>query len=261
MKFTELMRPWITIRDSDCEILGLHNDSRQIKPGFLFFAYPGALTDGRFYIPHAESAGAVGLVYEPEDWPTACQLPKALPCVALPGLAKKLGGIASRFYGQPTKKLTLTGVTGTNGKTTIAYQLAQAHDLLGEQSAYIGTIGQGNVTSLQPLLNTTPDALCLHQLMYSYHQNGIKQVCMEVSSHALDQRRVDNIDFHHAIFTNLSHEHLDYHQNMEAYAAAKAMLFANPALKVAILNQDDSYSQIMQANVSKSCQIISYGIW
>lgn len=260
MKLAELMSPWIKLTVPDCEVLGLHNDSRQIKPGFLFFAYPGTAADGRCFIPQALSAGAVALVYEPENWPANCQLPREITSVALPGLAKKLAEIASRFYGNPTKKLRVTGVTGTNGKTTIAYQLAQAHELLGERSAYIGTIGQGEVLALQPLANTTPDALCLQQLLHSYTENSIKHLCMEVSSHALCQHRVDSIDFQQAIFTNLSHEHLDYHPNMEAYAAAKAGLFAKPTLKWAVINQDDSYSQLMRAAVSKSCQIISYGI-
>lgn len=260
MKFAELLRPWIEVDVPDCEILGLHNDSRQIKAGFLFIAYPGAATDGRFFIQQALSAGAIALVYEPDNWPSKCQLPSEIPCVALPGLAMKLAGLASRFYGEPTKKLAVTGVTGTNGKTTIAYQLAQAHALLGENSAYIGTIGQGDVKALEPLVNTTPDALYLQQLLHSYEQHSIKQVCMEVSSHALCQKRVDSIDFQQAIFTNLSHEHLDYHQTMEAYAAAKAILFANPSLKWAIVNQDDIYSKLMLEAVPNSCQIISYGV-
>ncbi|CDZ78629.1 UDP-N-acetylmuramoyl-L-alanyl-D-glutamate--2, 6-diaminopimelate ligase [Legionella massiliensis] len=259
MKFAELIRPWIKGEIPDCEILGLHNDSRQIKPGFLFFAYPGAATDGRLFIAQALEAGASALIYEPENWSAASQLPSEIPSVALPGLADKLAEIAERFYREPTKKLVVSGVTGTNGKTTIAYQLAQAHALLGERSAYIGTIGQGEVSALQTLANTTPDALCLQELMYSYEQQAIKQVCMEVSSHALCQHRVDNIDFQQAIFTNLSHEHLDYHQTMEAYAAAKAKLFAKPTLKWSIVNHDDKCSALMRAAV-QSGQIISYGI-
>lgn len=259
MKLAELMRPWTSSELSDCEILGLHNDSRQIKPGFLFIAYPGAATDGRLFIKQAAEAGASAIVYEPENWPVTCPLAPELPNIALPGLANKLAAIASRFYGEPSKKLTVIGVTGTNGKTTIAYQLAQAHDLLGGHAAYIGTIGQGEVTALQNLVNTTPDALCLQQLLQGYDQQGIKQVCMEVSSHALCQHRVDNIDFQQAIFTNLSHEHLDYHQTMEAYAAAKAQLFAFPSLKWAIINHDDKYSTMMR-QASQSGQILSYGI-
>lgn len=257
MKLAELMQPWTTIQLPDCELSGLHNDSRQIKPGFLFFAYPGAAADGRFYIQQAMNAGATAIVYEPDAWDS--QLPAELPCIPLPGLATRLAEIANRFYGEPSKKLKVTGVTGTNGKTTIAYQLAQAHALLGSKSTYIGTIGQGDVTALEALNNTTPDALCLQQLFHGYVENSVQQVCMEVSSHALSQGRVDCIDFQQAIFTNLSHEHLDYHQNMSNYAAAKALLFAKPTLKWAIINQDDAYSQFMQGTAD-SCQTISYGI-
>ncbi|MDI9817682.1 MULTISPECIES: UDP-N-acetylmuramoyl-L-alanyl-D-glutamate--2,6-diaminopimelate ligase [unclassified Legionella] len=261
MKLAELMRPWTDRAIPDCEILGLHNDSRQIKPGFLFFAYPGFQTDGRLFIPQAVSAGASAIVYEPDNWPKNCQLPTTAICIPLSGLAKKLAGIASHFYEHPTKKLTVTGVTGTNGKTTIAYQLAQAHNLLGEHSAYIGTLGQGKVTALEALVNTTPDALCLQHFLSNYQKNSIRQVCMEVSSHALCQQRVDGIDFQQAIFTNLSHEHLDYHLTMEAYAAAKRQLFAKSTLQWAIVNHDDHYHQIMKkAVVATDCKIIGYGI-
>lgn len=259
MKLAELMSPWLASELPSCEILGLHNDSRQLKPGYLFIAYPGLATDGRLFIDKALTAGASALVYEPENWPANCQLPTEIPTVPLPGLALKLAELASRFYGEPSKKLALTGVTGTNGKTTIAYQLAQAHSLLGSPAAYIGTIGQGEVSSLQNLANTTPDALCLQQLLAGYHQKGIKQVCMEVSSHALSQHRVDCIEFQQAIFSNLSHDHLDYHQTMEAYATAKAMLFAKEELQWAIVNKDDSYSELI-SKASRAEQFLSYGM-
>ncbi|KTC84169.1 UDP-N-acetylmuramoyl-L-alanyl-D-glutamate--2,6-diaminopimelate ligase [Legionella brunensis] len=261
MKLAELMRPWIDVVLPDCEILGLHNDSRQIKHNFIFFAYPGAQTDGRLFIPQAVTAGASVIIYEPTNWPNNCQLPQNIICVPFPGVAKKLGEIANRFYRYPTKKLAVTGVTGTNGKTTIAYQLAQAHSLMGVESAYIGTLGQGRVPELELLGNTTPDALCLQHLLAEYQQSSVKQLCMEVSSHALCQQRVDGIDFQQAIFTNLSHEHLDYHLTMEAYAKAKTLLFARPTLKWAIINQDDKYHQLMKAAITEaSCQTLSYGI-
>jgi UDP-N-acetylmuramoyl-L-alanyl-D-glutamate--2,6-diaminopimelate ligase len=260
MKLAELMSPWNNNGTSlDCEILGLQNDSRKIQPGFLFFAYPGAAVDGRTFIAQALSQGAAAVVYEPDNWPQDCLLPSDRPCIPMPGLAAKLATIASRFYGEPTKKLSLTGVTGTNGKTTIAYQLAQAHALLGESSAYIGTIGQGPVNALEPLANTTPDALFLQTLFNDYLKQSVKQVCMEVSSHALCQHRVDCIDFQQAIFSNLSHEHLDYHQSMDAYAAAKARLFASPTLKWAIINQDDPYSEFMRSKTQAE-QVITYGL-
>lgn len=261
MKLIELLRPWATSAiPIDCDVFGLQNDSRQVKPGYLFIAYPGAAADGRLFVEQASLAGAAAIVYEPENVPKACSLPNNIPCVPISGLAEKLSAIASRFYDYPTRSLSVTGVTGTNGKTTIAYQLAQAYGLLGQKAAYIGTIGQGDVGDLKPLINTTPDALCLQQLLDEYRQSGVRQLCMEVSSHALDQGRVENIDFTSAIYTNLSHDHLDYHHTMQAYAEAKAELFAMPTLKNAIINHDDAYSQQMIKKLPASCQKLTYGL-
>jgi len=260
MKITELLKPWLEITTTDLDISGLHNDSRQIQAGFLFFAYPGAVTDGRVFIRQAVNAGAVAVIYEPNNWPANCQLPEGVFCVPLSGIAGHLAAIASRFYNEPTKKIKITGVTGTNGKTTISYQLAQAHELLSTKAAYIGTIGQGKVHSLQALANTTPDALCLQNLFYTYNNEGIQQISMEVSSHALSQHRVDSIDFQQAIFTNLTLDHLDYHHTMEAYAAAKASLFTRSSLQWAIINDDDKYAPLIKASVSAPCKLITYGM-
>ena len=260
MKLVELLRPWVTTSLPDVDILGLQNDSRQVKPGFLFFAYPGAVADGRLFVSQARKAGAVAVVFDSEEVPEAIHFPSDLPCVPVPALGKKLSAIASRFYDYPTESLSVTGVTGTNGKTTIAYQLAQAYGLLGQKAAYVGTLGHGDVQDLQPLMNTTPDALCLQQFLYAYQQSGVKQVCMEVSSHALSQGRVDHIDFTQAIYTNLSHEHLDYHLTMQAYAAAKSQLFGIPSLKWAIINHDDAYGSVMLEKMSPGCQKLSYGL-
>lgn len=260
MKLTELLTPWLNITHPDVEISGLQNDSRHVKPTYLFFAYPGAAADGRLYIRQALAAGAVAVIYEPENLPNSVYLPADIPCFPLPKLASKLAAIASHFYGHPTQALSVTGVTGTNGKTTIAFQLAQAFELLGQKAAYIGTLGQGDVQALQPLLNTTPDALCVQQLLYEYKKNGVQQLCMEVSSHALCQGRVEEIDFNGAIYTNLTLDHLDYHHTMEAYAAAKSKLFAMPTLKWAVINRDDQYAQLMQEKLSPTCRKITYGL-
>ena len=260
MKLSELLKPWLNDISNDCLITGLQNNSREVKPGNLFLAYPGANADGRSYISQALQAGASAVVYESgHDCPQIGVSPTAI-CLPIPELEKKLADIASRFYGEPTQYLTFTGVTGTNGKTTIAFQLAQAYQLLGPNAAYIGTIGQGKPFALKPLINTTPDALVLQSLFDHYCKTGIKQVAMEVSSHALSQSRVEKIPFQQAIFTNLTHDHLDYHQTMQAYAEAKALLFATPSLRVAILNQDDAYAEMMRAQVPKSCQVLTYGI-
>jgi UDP-N-acetylmuramoyl-L-alanyl-D-glutamate--2,6-diaminopimelate ligase len=260
MKLNDLLSPWARVPIPDCDILGLQNDSRQVKSNDLFIAYPGAAADGRLFIQKACDAGASAIVYEPDQWPDTAFIPEMIPCIPVPGLARLLAGIASRFYGHPSHHLSVTGVTGTNGKTTIAYQLAQAYGLLGKEAAYIGTLGQGRVNQLQALHNTTPDALCLQRFLHDYQQQGIQQVCMEVSSHALSQQRVDEIEFTEAIYTNLSHEHLDYHHTMDAYADAKAQLFAMPLLKHAIVNHDDAYSSVMLKNLPKTCRKLSYGM-
>lgn len=240
------------------QIKNLQNNSRKISQGDVFLAYPGSASDGRKYIQQAVEAGAVAIIYEPADF--NLQLEHAVPCVAYPNLAASLGDLACEFYGNPTRKLSVTGVTGTNGKTTIAYQLAQAHELLNTKAAYMGTIGEGRVDALKPLLNTTPDAIHIQQLFYTYIEEEVKTVCMEVSSHALCMGRVDGVEFTQAIYTNLSHEHLDYHQTLEAYAAAKAQLFASAELKFAIINQDDEHASLMQAQVPDGCKALTYGL-
>ena len=260
MKLADLLCPWVSTAIPELEILGLQNDSRQVKPGYLFFAYPGAAADGRLFIKQACLAGAVAILYDPENLPIGWTIPEHIPCLPVSQLSMKLAAIASRFYDYPTRGLSVTGVTGTNGKTTIAYQLAQAYRLLGQQAVYLGTLGQGPVQAIQPLANTTPDGLCLQQLLHDYQQKGVQHVCMEVSSHALSQGRVDQIDFNQAIYTNLSHDHLDYHQTMQAYAEAKATLFATPSLQWAIINQDDAHSHVMAAKLNTSCQKLTYGL-
>lgn len=244
----------------DIDILGLQNDSRHIVPGDLFIAYPGAATDGRQYIKQAIEAGAVAVLYEPKEFVLSSDESTATPLIPLTQLSEKLAMLASYFYHKPADKLSITGVTGTNGKTTITYQLAQAYGLLGRSAAYVGTIGQGDVNALKPLANTTPDALCLQHLLYDYVAVGVQQVCMEVSSHALSLGRVEDIGFIQAIFTNLSHEHLDFHGSIEAYARAKATLFSTPTLQCAIINQDDVHSKLMQQHVPATCRLLTYGI-
>ncbi len=261
MKLAELLSPWCSAIIPDCDISGLHNDSRQIKPGDVFFAYPGAAVDGRLYCQQAIFAGAMAVVYEPDKLPESFVFSSHAVYVPVPQLTIKLAAIASRFYGYPTRTLSITGITGTNGKTTIACLLAQAHSALGSRAAYIGTLGQGDdVHALKPIGNTTPDALCLQQLFYDYKRQGIQHVCMEVSSHGLAQGRVGSIDFTQAIYTNLSHEHLDYHHTMQAYAEAKAALFAMPTLRSAVINHDDAYCELMSAQLPTTCKNITFGL-
>ncbi|MBA2650131.1 MAG: UDP-N-acetylmuramoyl-L-alanyl-D-glutamate--2,6-diaminopimelate ligase [Legionella sp.] len=258
MKLSHLLGDWFTHEDVDCDILDLQNDSRKVKAGDLFFAYPGSNQDGRLFIDKALTAGAAAIAYDPCELSSPPLL--SVPTVSIPQLAGKLAKIANRFYNNPSSFLQVTGITGTNGKTTIAYQLAQAHHLLGTKSAYIGTIGQGEVNQLQELSNTTPDALCLMKLLHDYKNRNIQQVCMEVSSHALSQNRVDAIEFDQAVFTNLTQDHLDYHKSMQAYGAAKALLFVRPELKFAILNQDDPFTTAIANQLNPGVKKITYGM-
>lgn len=262
MRLLTLLAPFFEVlpQSDDPEIKGLTNDSRQVVPGDLFIAYPGAVTDGRQYIEQVIEAGAIAIVYEPFGYALPAEYATTVPFIALPNLNTYLSSIASRFYNFPSKKLYVTGVTGTNGKTTIAYQLAQAYQLLGRKASYVGTLGYGEVQSLKPMANTTPDALCLQSLLQHNVASDIPYCCMEVSSHALSLGRVDDIHFTQAIYTNLSLDHLDFHQTMDAYAWAKALLFSKPTLQAAIINQDDSYHELMEKQVPSTCRTLLYGL-
>ncbi len=257
MKLATLLEPWLTL-ETDLVVTGLQHDSRLITPGDLFVAFPGAAFDGRDFIQQAVQVGAVAVVYEPQHAPDLSLM--SIPCIALPGLAQQLGQLASRFYANPSQQLSVIGVTGTNGKTTIAFQLAQAYEHLACPSAYIGTLGIGACEALLPLRNTTPDALTLQRAFSQMHTQGIQVVCMEVSSHALDQGRVTAIAFKHAVFTNLTHDHLDYHHTLQSYAEAKAKLFAMPMLQNAIINGDDEVADLMEAQLSNQTRCIRYGL-
>jgi UDP-N-acetylmuramoyl-L-alanyl-D-glutamate--2,6-diaminopimelate ligase len=256
MKLDNLLQPWVNT-NVQCDVSGIQHDSRKVQPGDVFLAYPGAVSDGRQFMSQAIQAGAVAIIYEPHDAPV---FESTVPCIALPNLTQQLGQLASRFYGDPSQALRVFGVTGTNGKTTIAYQLMQAYTLLAQSSAYIGTLGVGTVHTLQPLHNTTPDALVLQQLLATMRELGTQVVCMEVSSHALAQGRVAGIDFKQAIFTNLTLDHLDYHHTMQAYAEAKAKLFTTPSLQHAIINGDDDQAALMQAGIPAHTRCWRYGL-
>jgi UDP-N-acetylmuramoyl-L-alanyl-D-glutamate--2,6-diaminopimelate ligase len=159
-----------------------------------------------------------------------------------------VGRIADRFFKSPSAQLRITGITGTNGKTTCAFLLAQCLERLGSRAAYIGTLGWGRIASLAPASLTTPDAVTLHRELAELHAAGVRDVAMEVSSQALDQDRVAAVRFHAAAFTNLSRDHLDYHQTMTAYGAAKARLFMAPDLEHIVVNVADAFGRELAQN-------------
>ncbi len=205
---------------------GIVVDSRRVQQGSVFLAIPGGETDGRNYVEAALDAGACAILYENEKAPAVCEVlaDKGL-ALGIDGLRGRVGPIASRFYGDPSSLLSITGITGTNGKTTCAWLLTQALEHLGERCAMMGTIGVGFPHSLSPSALTTADAVSIQQHLAYWLDAGATAVSMEVSSHGLDQERVNGIRFESAVFTNLTRDHLDYHGDMVAYAAAKKKLF------------------------------------
>ena len=171
------------------------------------------------------------------------------------------GEIADQVYGRPSEKLWMVGVTGTNGKTSCSHWLAQSFSALGRKAALIGTLGNGFPGALQPTLNTTPDAIRVHGLLAEYLRQGAQAVAMEVSSHALEQGRVNAVQYDVALLTNLSRDHLDYHGDMTSYAAAKRRLFDWQQLKYAVLNLDDAFgSELAEQLQDAETEIIGYGL-
>ena len=233
------------LRQQGANIGGLCADSRDLRAGDAFVAYPGASTDGRRYIADALARGAAAVLWERDgfSWNEAWRVAN----VGVDGLRGLAGHLAHEVYGRPSEKLWLAGVTGTNGKTSCSQWIAQAFNALGRKTAVIGTLGSGfpaapgrePAAGLAPLVNTTPDAIELHRRLAEFLQAGAQGVAMEVSSIGLDQGRVNGAQFDVALFTNLSRDHLDYHDDMERYAAAKARLFEAPGLSGAVLNMDD----------------------
>ena len=222
--------------DADVEISALVLDSRNVVRGALFLGIRGDRLDGREYVPEAVQAGAAAVVCDAE-WKAPDGL--VVPCFVVDDLRRKIALIANRFYGFPSRVLCIVGLTGTNGKTTCGFLLAQALDRLGRPSAFIGTIGSGLIEQLEPNHLTTPDAIELQHTLADFVGRDANSVCIEVSSHALLQHRVEGIEFDVALFTNLSRDHLDYHQDMSAYVNAKLMLFRRTSLNIAVINHDD----------------------
>jgi UDP-N-acetylmuramoyl-L-alanyl-D-glutamate--2,6-diaminopimelate ligase len=239
-------------------VTNLVNDSRLVKAGDTFLAYPGQRVDGRQFIPQAIAQGANAIVWEAQGylWDPAWQVPN-LP---VPQLRNKVGEFASEVYGRPTRQLCVIGITGTNGKTSCSHWLAQALSQAGRPAAIIGTLGNGFPEQLEPSPNTTPDPIVLQKSLQRYLQQGATCAAMEVSSHALDQGRVNGVHFEVALFTNLSREHLDYHGDMKRYASAKSALFTWPELRHAVINGDDPYGrELRQKAEAHGVQVIGYG--
>ena len=223
----------------DINISGLTLDNREIKSGFLFFAYQGSSVDSKQFIDQAIANGAAAIICDTNQAQPSIKYKNNIPIIALPNLTEKIGQIAANFYDNPSKNMLVVGITGTNGKTSISYLLTSALQKLGKQTGLIGTLGYGKPESLTPSNYTSPNPIMLQRILADFKKQNIDTVIMETSSHALDQNRFAGIDITFGTFTNLTHDHLDYHKTVEEYAAAKQRLFTQPSMQNGIFNLDD----------------------
>jgi UDP-N-acetylmuramoyl-L-alanyl-D-glutamate--2,6-diaminopimelate ligase len=220
---------------ANVDVTGLALDSRKVRAGDAFVALQGSQQHGLIHLEQALANGANAVIYDPAG-AEGLELPKGIIAVAVLELNKHLGSIAARFFDSPSSRLDVIGVTGTNGKTTCTQLIAQALSDCG----VIGTLGWGSPEQLSATLNTTPDALAIQQMLKFFIEQGKTAVAMEVSSHGLQQGRVNGVNFKGAVFTNLSRDHLDYHADMDDYLKAKLALFGKNGLQFAVINLDDA---------------------
>lgn len=244
----------------------LVNDTRTLKAGDVFCAVIGSLRDGREYVVQALSASSAMILQETTDVTEHGQLTwleqacgQQTPVLSYFALNNDLFNVAKVFYGEPQKLLNIIGITGTNGKTSTSQIIANLLDYCQKNCAVIGTNGAGKLANLQTIENTTPGATELHQLLSLFTDNKVTDVAMEVSSHALAQKRVNATLFNTAVFTNLSRDHLDYHHTMAAYADAKKAIFTGNNNQVAVINGDDNQAKIWLENWPTAQTVVVYG--
>ena len=268
MRLPELLSGFGAINVPDLEVSELVQDSRAVTPGVAFVALAGQRADVLRHAQQAQARGAVAVLSEAAllsfdgtngnaGLNAATDL--AIPQIVVPDLAQNLPRLAQRFFADPGAKLSVIGVTGTNGKTSTVQLLAQALSLLGVRTASQGTLGAGMHGALRPGSHTTPEVLTTYRFLAQSAAAGASHIAMEVSSHALVQQRVQGVPFQVAIFTNLTRDHLDYHGTLEAYGAAKAKLFAWPGLSYAVINCDDPFGVSLLAATSAKHKL-SFGM-
>ncbi|MGN0858570.1 MAG: UDP-N-acetylmuramoyl-L-alanyl-D-glutamate--2,6-diaminopimelate ligase [Stenotrophomonas sp.] len=235
------------------QVGGLVLDSRDVRPGDAFVCVAGFGAHGLNFVEQARANGATAILY---DFPAPAGIAVPADAIAVPDLRARMGQMADQFHGQPSRAMTMVGVTGTNGKTSTVQLLGQAWQLQGITSGSIGTLGVGLYGQVVPTGFTTPLVLQMHQVLAQLRDAGASATAMEVSSHALDQGRVDAVHYDIAVFTNLTRDHLDYHGTMEAYGAAKARLFQRAGLKAAVVNLDDAYAPALLAVIDPAVVVI-----
>ena len=239
----------------DIVIQGIASDTRDVRQGCVFFACPGIQSHGLDYARQAVDAGAIAIVYDSEGAPAVSQLD--VPMIRVDDLRRYLGEFANRYYEHPSRAVSVIGITGTNGKTTVAWLLSQALQLLDTSCAYAGTLGYGisEVEAEEGL--TTPDVIEMHRRLASFRDGGATHAAIEVSSHALTQHRIDGVTIDTAMFTNLSRDHLDYHGDMRAYAEAKAALFTVHTPRRSIISRESRFGAELAARIGSDAIVVS----
>jgi UDP-N-acetylmuramoyl-L-alanyl-D-glutamate--2,6-diaminopimelate ligase len=253
MKLNQLLNGLTECRD-DLIVKGLKLDSRHVEFGDVFFAIRGAQQHGLAYAEEAIKNGAAAIIYDPIGCDETLLEKFSSVTIAISNLSAHLGILASKFYENPSQQIAVIGVTGTNGKTTCTNLIAQSLKDCG----CIGTLGWGDLDNLLPTLNTTPDAFSVQDILKTMVAEKKSAVAIEVSSHALQQGRVNGVKFKGAVFTNLSRDHLDYHDSMEAYFQAKLSLFTRSELEFVVVNIDDPAGGVIIDNLSKNVQCWTY---
>ena len=249
----------------DAEVTGVEYDSRRVAAGSVFVAMRGGSTDGNRYIDAAIKGGASGILTDSQEaFAKLIEAHPGVPAALVEHGRNALAQAAAAFYGHPERRLHATGVTGTNGKTTTAFLAESLLNHASRSTILVGTIEYHVAGDVRPSAHTTPESRDLFELMAEGVERGATELVMEVSSHALDQRRVADIGFDVAIFTNLTRDHLDYHHTMEDYFAAKRLLFDGthyPAPRVAVLNADDPHTvELADAVKAAGSQVVTYGL-
>ncbi|WP_279246623.1 UDP-N-acetylmuramoyl-L-alanyl-D-glutamate--2,6-diaminopimelate ligase [Candidatus Litorirhabdus singularis] len=242
------------------EVQGLQLDSRRLQPGDAFLAVAGAQYDGRDFCEAAAAAGAAVILADVGLSDVQRRACGSTPVVEVAELGQRLSEIAAHFYGQPGEHLQLTAVTGTNGKTTVSQLLAQILRRAYGDCGVMGTLGAGLTGAVSEARNTTPDPVSVQAELAAWRESDVGYGVLEVSSHSLVQRRVSAVPFHSAIFTNLSHDHLDYHGDVHSYGMAKSQLFTEFDLHTAIINVDDPFSAALLPLVRPEAKLLTFSI-
>ncbi len=265
------MREQITLNDvlfqlqlprveNDRALTDLTLDSRTIVGGELFIAMPGIQSDGRQYITDALARGAEAVLVDDSNGFDLTAVVHLTSVFVVPGLKNRVGFLARFFYQQPSERLRVMGVTGTNGKTSCCWFIARILRCLGVQCAVLGTIGRGLPGQLQASRNTTGDVVSLNRFLAELVDEQVPALAMEVSSHGLDQGRVSGVGFEVALFTHISRDHLDYHGTLAEYAAAKARLFSDCKYRFAVIGKDDGYADLMISSCPPGADITTWSL-